>query len=88
MVYYGFDKDFNLKIKKKPVVKEKKQRNLPLVNYQDIGYYIIAPLIAGVFLGLSLDKLFKTESVFFLIFLGLGTISAFYNMYKIYKDGK
>ncbi len=86
--YYTFDKNFNLKLQKKIKTPGKKKRKLSLVKYIDIGYYIITPLLAGVFLGLAIDKFFKTKSTFFLIFLFLGTLAAFYNMYKIYKDGK
>jgi len=86
--YYGFDKDLNLRVEKKTVILPKKSAKIPLVKYTDIGYYIITPLLVGVFLGLTIDKFFKTRSTFFFIFLFLGTLAAFYNMYKIYKDGK
>ena len=86
--YYTFDKNFNLRLQKKNYSREKKKSKLSLVKYTEIGYYIITPLLAGVFLGLAIDKFLKTKSTFFLIFLFLGTMTAFYNMYKIYKDGK
>lgn len=86
--YYIFDRNFNLKLQKKSFSREKKKSKLSLVKYTDIGYYIITPLLVGVFLGLAIDKFLKTKSTFFLIFLFLGTVAVFYNMYKIYKDGK
>ncbi len=88
MANYEFDDNFNLKISKRGFVKQKKGSNLPLVKCLNISYYIITPLIVGVFLGLAIDKILKTESTFFLIFLALGTFGTFYNMYKIYNDGK
>jgi len=88
MINYGFDKHLNLKIVKKPYYKEEKKKKLPLVKYTDIGYYIITPLIIGVFLGLFIDNFLKTKSFFLLLFIFLGTGASFYNIYKIYKNGK
>jgi F0F1-type ATP synthase assembly protein I len=86
--YYTFDKNFNLKLQKRLISSKKVSKKIPLVNYQEIGYYILTPLLVGVFLGLTIDKIFKTKNLFFFIFLFLGLVADFYNLYKIYKNGK
>ncbi len=60
--------------------------NLVLAKSLNIGYYLLTPLLVGVFLGILLDKYFKTQGVFILIFIILGSISSFYNLYKVAKE--
>ncbi len=63
----------------KPAVKEKPEGNV----------FVIAELIAGIgiggFLGYYLDQYFHTKVVFLLIFIILGLISSFYNIYNKFK---
>ena len=51
--------------------------------------FIMAEIVAGVcvggFLGYYLDKLLHTKVICLIIFMILGLISAFYNIYKKYK---
>ena len=51
--------------------------------------FVIAELIAGIgiggFLGYYVDQFFHTKVVFLLIFIVLGLISSFYNIYNKYK---
>ncbi|MGB4966196.1 MAG: AtpZ/AtpI family protein [Microgenomates group bacterium] len=60
--------------------------NLTLAKSLNIGYYMLTPLLGGVFLGLLLDKYFKTKGIFVILFIVLGTISSFYNLYKLVKE--
>lgn len=60
--------------------------NLVLAKSLNIGYYLLTPLLVGVFLGILLDRYFKTQGVFILIFIILGSISSFYNLYKVAKE--
>lgn len=46
---------------------------------------LVAALAVGGFLGYYLDQYFNTKALFLLIFVILGLISAFYNIYKKYK---
>lgn len=88
--YFVFDKNLNFKPvsgldnKKKVLTKKDK---FPLVNMLNIGYYLITPLLVGVFLGLAIDRHFKIKGVFTLLFLFFGSLATFYNLYKLYKDG-
>ena len=64
--YFKIDKHGDLKktgqfLKKKSKVK----KDLGLAKYMDIGYYLIIPIIFGIFFGLFLDKQFKTGKIFF-----------------------
>ncbi len=75
--------DLNKKSKKKRSVEKK---NNLLVNDAQIGYYLIAPLLIGVFLGLFIDTRMHTRPTFVIIFLILGVVATFYNLYRIVKN--
>jgi len=47
-----------------------------------VGLTIIASILVGLFLGMFLDEIFKTEGVFLMIFLLFGIIGGFLNAYK------
>lgn len=82
--YLDFDKNFNIKIISQPKNQTKKTNNFTLVNAGSVGYYIITPLVVGVFLGFTIDKKIGTH---FFIVLGifLGAIGAFYNLFRLTK---
>lgn len=88
--YLTFDKKLNLKIVP-PFVRKKLDSKFngknPLVNISNIGYYIITPLLVGVFLGIVIDRWLRLKNIFTLSFIFLGMVAAFYNLYKIYKNG-
>lgn len=48
----------------------------------NIGIYLVASTIVGGLLGYYLDTLFKTRPVLFLIFLLLGIVEGFRNIFK------
>ena len=85
--YFSFDKNLNLKQVSRINIKEKKAKvNFNLANYLNLGYYLIVPLLLGVIIGKSLDKVLKKTNIFFIIFFSLGIIGTFYNLIKIYRD--
>lgn len=53
-----------------------------LAKSLNIGYYLITPLLAGVFFGYWMDRFFGTKPAFMLLLLGLGIAGAFYNLWK------
>lgn len=55
-------------------------------EYLSLGFYLITPLLLGVFVGFWLDRHFNTRPWFIIIGIVLGTISVFYNLWKIVKD--
>ncbi len=71
----------------KPILRYKLTSNkFSVVNYFNIGYYILTPIIIGVFSGLIIKQLFRQSDVLILIFIFIGMIASFYNIWKIYKD--
>lgn len=51
----------------------------------NVGYSLIIPLLLGVIIGLVLDSRFQSKPVFTVIFILLGAISSFYNLFKLIK---
>jgi len=47
-----------------------------------IGLTIIASILIGLYIGIFLDRTFKTKGVFLIIFLLIGIAGGFYNSYK------
>ena len=47
------------------------------------GVELVGSIIGGGLLGYGLDYVFKTSPIFFFVFLLLGVVTAFYNIYKI-----
>ncbi|OGK57278.1 hypothetical protein A3J15_02185 [Candidatus Roizmanbacteria bacterium RIFCSPLOWO2_02_FULL_38_10] len=66
--------------------KNVKNDNLLIANSLNIGYYLVSPILIGVFFGLFIDSKINTKPTFTLIFIVLGLIASFYNLRKIYKD--
>lgn len=66
----------------------KSERNLNIPpEYLNLGLYLVVPLLLSVIIGIYLDHKFGTKSIFTLIGISFGTISIFYNLYKLYKKG-
>lgn len=87
---HTFDRNFVLK--KKTAITAKKNKDddsssfYALAKYSNIGYYLISPLIIGVFIGLLVDSYFGSKPVATLIAVAVGTIAVFYNLYKLTKN--
>ena len=58
----------------------------PWLKYFVIGTELASTILSGMFLGSMLDSKFKTESVFSIICIILGTIGGFYLMIKIINN--
>lgn len=76
--------------KSKEIVVEKKSKsnayNVRFAKYMNVGYYLAVPLVVGVFGGNWLDLKFDTKPLFTLVLIILGSIAAFYNLYKLLKN--
>jgi len=84
--YYQIDRHFELiKKSENKSNKELKKNNLKVANYLNIGYYLLTPIIIGIFIGKVIDNWLKTNFFLFLMLI-LGVIGTFYNLYKIYID--
>lgn len=63
-----------------------KESNFRYTEYLNLGFYLAAPILVGVFLGVYMDKWLNTKPVFVLVLLFLGTIASFYNLIKLTKN--
>ena len=79
--------DLTKKIEKK--IKDSEPKNIKNKSSYSLGLKIsmdlVASIIAGILIGLGMDKFFSTKPIFFLIFLLLGIITGFYSLYKSVK---
>ncbi len=82
----------DLRVEKISQELEKKSKDssnkILLAKSLNIGYYLITPILLGVFLGFWLDKVFSRKPFFILLFFSLGIIGSFYNLWKIVKETK
>lgn len=81
------DKDYEIT----EIIRAKENKNyqfqIPLAKFLNFGYYLISPLIMGIFFGYILDNIFG-KKLFIKIFLVLGIIGLFYNFYKSINEIK
>lgn len=54
--------------------------------FLNIGIYLVVPLILGVAIGYQVDKRLGTGPIGMLIFILLGAVSTFYNLWKLIKE--
>ena len=79
--------NFSRKIEEK-LKKTKKTQNNNKQGYSlglKISMDLVSSFIAGALIGLGVDKIFSTKPIFFIIFLLLGIIAGFYNLFKSVK---
>lgn len=70
-----FDEDYN----PKPPSKEDEN----MANGARAGIELVGAVLGGALVGYGLDYVFNTSPAFFIIFILLGVITGFYNIYKI-----
>ncbi len=84
-------KEFREKISKIDA-KKTSPKNTKLNNNLSVGFKIsldlISPIIAGILIGIGADKFFSTKPIFFVIFLLLGIVAGFFNIFKSAKNFK
>lgn len=51
-----------------------------------ISLDLLSSVVVGILIGVGLDKFFLTKPIFFIIFLLLGFIAGFFNLYKSVKN--
>jgi len=71
------------------LTERKKTKNANLSSHlqiMNIGFYILTPILIGVFLGLTIDRLLGTKPGFTIFFICFGTIASFYNLYRLTKN--
>jgi ATP synthase protein I len=65
--------------------KEIKKTVKTLGVFSTIGMAMALSIALGALIGYYIDKTFKTQPWFLLIFLGIGIAAAFRNLYILYK---
>ena len=84
-------KEFKEKINKIEA-KKTSSKSPKLNNNLSIGFKIsldlVSPIIAGILIGIGVDKFFSTKPIFFVIFLLLGIVAGFFNILKSAKNFK
>lgn len=83
--YFSFDKNLDLRIYGEPKSAKKiKTDHLLIAKYSSIGYYLITPILTGVFLGLYLKGRLGTDYPV-VIGIVIGTIGSIYNLLRTIK---
>jgi len=77
-----------VKIEKRSNVSKNKKNKFLLAKFINIGYYLIIPILVGIFLGISLDEIFHTQPFFLIVFLFFGVVSCFYNLARLIEEVK
>lgn len=85
---FFIDKNFNIRETKSidksgKTDKIKKNKTYPL--YLNLGFYLLTPILLGVFLGYNLDKRLGTKNFFILLGIFVGALGTFYNLYRLLK---
>lgn len=62
------------------------RNDVSYLTYVNLGFYLVAPLLAGVFFGTIIDNRFHTRPLFIILFLIIGTGICFYNLIKLTRD--
>ena len=86
---FVLDKNFKLKegvITRKNADSDNLAQSLALAKYTSLGYYLLTPLLGGVFLGLLIDKYLYVAPFGVVGGIILGSIATFYNLIKFTKE--
>ncbi len=67
-------------------IESKQKRGLNISKYMDLGLQLSIPLLLAVFAGQYLDRKYGKQSFFTILFIIFGTITVFYNLYKLSKE--
>ncbi len=73
-------------IKSERITKSKSEGLIAGMQYMNVGFYVLTPILVGVFIGYGIDRKFHTAPTFILVGVVLGAISAFYNLWKLTKE--
>ena len=85
--YFEIDKQGNLKKTTESLNRNRKTKKnffTDSVNI-NVGYSLVTPILLGVIIGLTLDSRFHSKPVFTVFFIFLGTVSSFYNLFRLIK---
>ena len=84
-VYSSISQNGEIEFKSNKKIQKNLRWNLP-IEYGNLGLYLVIPLLIAVFLGKYLDERFEKNGTFTITLIILGTISVFYNLFKLSKQ--
>lgn len=79
------DQEGNIKERKDFEEKRKQEKKASPILYFNIGFYLVTPILVGLGVGLMFDHWFKTKPVCTILFLLLGMMGSFYNLFTLQK---
>jgi len=86
---YQIDSEGNIKEieEKENKIKKKKEIKFDFSNldYISIGFYVVAPIVLGVIVGIFLDNKLGTKPLITLTLILLGSVGSLYNLYRLTK---
>ncbi len=86
---YVISQGFKIKKKKiKEKIEKKEKDELIALEYSNIGWYIIIPILFFLAIGLILERYLRIGRVGVVLFTFLGVIASFYNIFRILKWGR
>jgi len=59
--------------------------SLKALKYSSYGVYTIVPIFLGLTIGIWLDSIFNTRPMLVLVFLFLGVLGSFYNLFVVVR---
>jgi len=77
-------KFISLKLKKKKSTNQLKF----IMNYLNVGFYLVIPLLTSLYIGTVLDKHYRTKPLFTLIFIVFGLVIIVYQLKKLVDESK
>ncbi|NTU72982.1 AtpZ/AtpI family protein [Candidatus Roizmanbacteria bacterium] len=80
------DKGGDLRHQDKLKTPEKRSSDFDYMRYMNIGFYLMIPLLAGVFGGLFIDNKLHTRPAFVISGIILGAIASLYNLIKLTNE--
>ncbi len=86
--FFEINKDGEIKKASLEKKKKKTKENVtPFwgIDYLNIGFYLVTPIVVGVILGLLIDARFKTKPTFTVVLILVGAVASLYNLIKLTK---
>ena len=69
--------------------KKKSINRLKLItDYLNVGFYLVIPLLASLYVGILIDKYYRTKPIFTLVFIFFGLVIDFYEFKKLIRESR
>lgn len=84
MAGYSIGKNWDIETNTKPMRTQGSKPGNKLLM-QDVGIYLMTPILLGVIGGVFLDKKFDTKPIWTLALIFFGMAASFYNLWRLLK---